>query len=97
VPLPLDEPTARSIRALPGVGTTSTTASDGRTLVMTSHDEFVECLRRGRRPGRRTPSKRCAARRLRNPSHDATRALLQVGAKKSADRPLQYKTPHAIA
>jgi ABC-type polar amino acid transport system ATPase subunit len=83
----LDEPTASLDPArCQELGTTLTQlASDGRTLVMTSHDdEFVEAFatRLVVLAGGRVVEQGVPHNVLRNPSHDATRALLQVGAKK---------------
>jgi polar amino acid transport system ATP-binding protein len=83
----LDEPTASLDPArCQELGTTLTQlAGEGRTLVMTSHDdEFVEAFasRLVVLAGGRVVEEGPPSQVLRNPSHDATRALLQVGAKK---------------
>ena len=84
----LDEPTASLDPArCQELGTTLTQlASDGRTLVMTSHDdEFVEAFatRLVVLAGGRVVEEGVPSDVLRHPRHDATRALLQVGAKKA--------------
>ena len=83
----LDEPTASLDPArCQELGTTLTQlAGEGRTLVMTSHDdEFVEAFatRLVVLAGGCVVEEGVPATVLRNPSHDATRALLQVGAQK---------------
>jgi ABC-type polar amino acid transport system ATPase subunit len=82
----LDEPTASLDPArCQELGATLTQlASEGRTLVMTSHDdEFVEAFatRLVVLAGGRVVEEGAPGTVLRNPSHEATRALLQVGAK----------------
>src|SRR5262245_66578656 len=83
----MDEPTASLDPArCQELGTTlSQLASEGRTLVMTSHDdEFVEAFatRLVVLAGGKVVEEGPPASVLRNPAHEATRALLQVGAKK---------------
>ena len=83
----LDEPTASldPARCQELGMTLMQLASDGRTLVMTSHDdEFVEAFatRLVVLAGGRVVEEGPPSTVLRNPVHEATRALLQGGAKK---------------